>query len=120
MIRLSRSLQAWGKPDFNAVFKQDIEALDTRELPLQHIVSANGSERPLSAIVIGAAENADSRIVAKAGVYYPALVGFSHCDDDTGPVDEQNEYAELQFDIDKTTGEAAVTLVGERMEVGCE
>ncbi len=118
MIRLTRTLDAWGKPDFNAVFKQDIEQLDARELPLQH---ASNDGRRISAVVIGAADDSDSDLIhAKAGIFYDAMPGFSSCEDESGPADEQNEYCELQFDINKKTAETAITLIGERTEVGCE
>jgi hypothetical protein len=117
MIRLTRTLDAWGKPDFNAVFKHDIEQLDPSALPLQHTVFNGGAG--ISAVVIGAADDSDL-IRAKAGVFYAAMQGFSHCEDDAGPVDEQNEYCELQFDIDKKTAETAITRIGERADVGCE
>lgn len=119
MIRLTRTLDAWGKPDFDAVFKQDIEQLDPTELPLQHAVLNDGKH--VSAVIIGAADDRDRDLIqAKAGVFYPAMLGFGNCEDETGPADEQNEYCELRFDIDKKTAETAVTLIGERAEVGCE
>lgn len=120
MIRLTRTLHAWGKPDFNAVFKQDIEQLDVKELPLHHAASTTDGKR-ISAVVIGAANDSDKDLIrAKAGIFYAAMLGFTTCDDESGPIDEQNEYCELQFDIDKKTAEAAVTLVGEPTDVGCE
>lgn len=119
MIRLPRTRDAWGKPDFNAVFKQDIEQLDTRELPLQHAVSNNG--KAISAVVIAAADDSASDVIrAKAGIFYGAMLGFSSCDDESGPADAQNEYCELQFDIDKRTAETAITRIGDGMEVSCD
>lgn len=116
MIRLTRTVEAWGKPDFNAVFKQDIEQLNAKELPLQHA----DAER-ISAVVIGAADDDASNLIhARAGIFYGAMLGATNCEDESGPADEQNEYCELQFDIDKKTAEAAVTQIGEPAEVGCE
>ncbi len=118
MIRLTRTLDAWGKPDFNAVFKHDIEQLNATDLPLQQV--PNDGKR-ISAVIIGAADDSDHDLIrAKAGVFYTAMVGFTNCEDESGPADEQNEYSELQFDINKKTAETAITRIGDRVEVGRE
>jgi hypothetical protein len=112
MIQLTRAVKAWGEPDFNAVLKQDIEQINVDHLPLeQGLCSGNYvSGNQFSAMIISAAD-ADGFIRAKAGIFYKGILGGCSCADDPTPVEEQSEYCELLFDIDKKTAEAAVTLV---------
>lgn len=111
MIQLTRAVKAWGKPDFNTVLKHDIEQINIDELPLeQGLCSGNYvAGKEFSAMIISAAE-ADKFIRAKAGIFYKGILGGCACADDPTPVEEQSEYCELLFDIDKETAETAVTL----------
>jgi len=114
MIRLSKSLHAWGKPEFNAVLKQDIEQLDARHLPLQQglTLSSHVTDRPFQAMVIGVSEEA-GLIRVKAGIFYTGVIAGCSCADDPTPIDEQNEYCVVHFDIDKATAATVVTLLAE-------
>lgn len=114
MIRLTRAVNAWGKPDFNAVLKQDIEQLDVDDLPLQQGLSIGSyvAGKQFSAMIISAAD-AEGSIRAKAGIFYKGILGGCSCADDPTPVQEESEYCEVLFDIDKKTAEAEVTLVRE-------
>lgn len=113
MIRLTRAVNAWGKPDFNAVLKQDIEQLDVDQLPLQQGLSTGSyvAGEQFSAMIISAADSEDF-IRAKAGIFYQGILGGCSCADDPTPVEEQSEYCEVQFDINKKTAETTVTLAG--------
>lgn len=113
MIRLTRAVGAWGKPDFNAVLKQDIEQLDVDQLPLQQGLSTGSyvAGKEFSAMIISAADREDF-IRAKAGIFYKGILGGCSCADDPTPVEEQSEYCEVQLDINKKTAEATVTLAG--------
>jgi len=35
MLRLEKAMRAWGNPEFKAILKQEIEGIDTEQLPLQ-------------------------------------------------------------------------------------
>ncbi len=111
MIRLTRAVNAWGKPDFNAVLKQDIEQLDVDQLPLQQGLSIGSyvAGKQFSAMIISAADG-EGFIRAKAGIFYKGILGGCSCADDPTPVEEQSEYCEVEFDINKKTAEATVTL----------
>lgn len=113
MIRLTRAVNAWGKPDFNAVLKQDIEQLDVDQLPLQQGLSTGSyvAGTQFSAMIICAVDG-EGFIRAKAGIFYQGILGGCSCADDPTPVEEQSEYCEVQFDIDKKTAETTVTLAG--------
>ena len=114
MIRLTRSLNAWGTPEFRDVLKQEIEQLDAALLPLQQGLAASShvTDRPFQAMIIGASADA-GRIRVKAGVFYTGVIAGCSCADDPTPIDEQNEYCVVQLDIDRKTAETTVMLLAE-------
>jgi hypothetical protein len=114
MPMLAKSLDAWGTPGFNQVLKNEIEQLDTTQLPLQQgLVTSNYVvDGNLSAIILHISEDS-TFIHAKVGIFYSGIIGGCSCADDPTPISEQNEYCEVRFAIDKLTAEAAVTLVTE-------
>lgn len=112
MIHLTKSLNAWGTPAFDEIFKGEIVQLGLGVLPLQQGLSRGSytDGTGLSAMVIGVAD--DSRFIhAKAGIFYTAIIAGCSCADDPTPVDDLTEYCELEFVIDKTTAEATVNLL---------
>ncbi|OZA31211.1 MAG: hypothetical protein B7X93_00210 [Hydrogenophilales bacterium 17-61-9] len=114
MLRLQKSLNTWGTPDFEKVLKLEIERLDTRQLPLQQGLTASShvTDRPIQAMILGVTETA-ARISVKAGVFYTGVIAGCNCADDPSPVDEQNEYCVIQLDIDKATAESTVHLLAD-------
>ncbi len=114
MIRLSRAVRAWGTPDFNDVLKKEIEQVDIDELPLQQGLSSGScvAGDQFSVMIIGISDS-NGLIHVKAGIFYSGILAGCSCADDPTPVEEQSEYCEVQFVIDKTTAETAVTLVAE-------
>lgn len=114
MIRLPKSLSAWGSPEFNAVLKKEIEQLDASQLPLQQGLTRSSyvTDQPFQATVISVNEEA-GLICAKAGMFYTGVIAGCSCADDPTPVDELNEYCVLRFDIDRATADTTVTLLAE-------
>ena len=114
MIRLDKSLRAWGQPDFEAVFKQEIENLDADDLPLQQGLSYSShvAESPITVMVQRVAETGNA-IRIKAGIFYQGIVGGCSCADDPTPTGENNEYCEVQIDIDKASAVTAFVLITE-------
>lgn len=112
MIQLSKALNAWGTPDFEDVLKREIEQLDAGQLPLQQGLSTSSYalDNSLSAMIISVSEQAGV-IYAKAGIFYSGIIAGCSCADDPTPVDENSEYCEVQFNIDKVTADTTVTLV---------
>lgn len=112
MIRLPRSLNAWGSPGFNDVLKHEIEQLDAAALPLQQGLarSSHVTDRPFQVMVIGVHEET-GLIRVKAGIFYTGIIAGCSCADDPTPIDELNEYCVVQIDIDRATAEASVTLL---------
>lgn len=112
MIRLPKSLNAWGTPEFQETLKREIEQLDAAHLPLQQAlsVSSHVTEGPIQAMILRTGENA-GLIRVKAGIFYTGIIAGCSCTDDPTPMSEQNEYCVVEFDIDRTTAEAKVTLL---------
>ena len=114
MTRLSKSLNAWGTPDFNAILKQEIEHLNAGQLPLQQGLSTSSIalDSRLEAMLLGVSEDA-AAIRAKVGIFYSGIIAGCSCADDPSPVEEQNEYCEILLTIDKATAETKVILLPE-------
>ena len=112
MIRFTNAIEAWGTPAFQNILKEEIEQLDAEQLPLQQglTISSYAADKKAKAMIIAISERPD-RIRVKAGIFYSGIIAGCSCADDPTPVDEQNEYCVVQFDIDKGTGEATVFLV---------
>lgn len=114
MLKLSRSLGAWNTPDFRNVFKQEAGQLGMAFLPLQQGLSRSShvSGDSYEVLVLSAAEE-PQRILVKTGIFYQGIIAGCSCADDPTPIDEQTEYCEVLFEIDKNTAEAAITLLGD-------
>ena len=114
MIRLPNARNAWGTPEFEAVLKQDLAALDAASLPLQEALSLSSrvTDRPIQAMILGAGEDR-GRIRVKAGIFYTGIIAGCSCTDDPTPMSELNEYCVVQLDIDPATAETTVTLLPE-------
>jgi hypothetical protein len=114
MIRFIDALNAWGTPDFNAILRQEIERLTADQLPLQQGLStgSHALDNRLRAMIISAADKGNT-IRARAGIFYTGIIAGCSCADDPTPVNEENEYCEVQLDIDKATAATTVVLLAE-------
>ncbi len=114
MIRLDKSLRAWGTPDFDAVLKQEIAQLDLDRLPLQQGLSGSAYvvDAPITTVILSVAEMPDV-IRVKAGIFYKGVIAGCSCADDPTPVGENDEYCEVRLDIDKSSAATAVALAAE-------
>ena len=109
MIRLAKSLSAWGTDDFNSILKSELEQLRAGELPLQEglLYGSYGKDDKIGIMILGVAEEADT-IQARVGIFYTSIIAGCNCADDPTPVDEQNEYCEALVVINK--GDAVTTI----------
>ena len=114
MLRLTKTLNAWGSPDFKDILKDEIEHLDAEQLPLQQGLSTGSYaiDGKFSAMIIGVSEAAGN-IRVKAGIFYSGIIAGCSCADDPTPVNEESEYCVVQLDIDKHTAETTVALLAE-------
>lgn len=112
MIRLTKSLQAWGTSNFEGVLKTELEQISADLLPLQQglAITSHVTESPHKVMIINVADEAGA-IRVKAGIFYSGIVIGCSCADDPTPINEQSEYCEVQFVIDKKTAETSVILL---------
>lgn len=111
MIRLTSALQAWGTAEFSKVLKQEIEQLHVELLPLQQALSTSSYavDNKLKAMIIQVSDDTNA-IHAKVGLFYSGIIAGCSCADDPTQVDEQSEYCEVQFAINKNTADTTVIL----------
>ena len=112
MIKLIHTVQAFGNSNFNSIVKDEIQNISPELLPLQQGLSLSSyvGNTPFSITILNVA-NEDSMIKIKTGVFYTGIIAGCSCSDDPTPTDEQNEYCEIQFTINKTTAETDVLLL---------
>ncbi len=111
MIRLPRSAAAWGSPAFEAVFKRELAALGNAGLPLQQALQVGNLalDDAIDVVVLSQSEAA-GRLKLKVSLFYTSVIAGCACDDDPTPVSENTECCELQVEIDRVSGEAAIQL----------
>lgn len=112
MIYLPEVLKTWNTPVFQQTFSTAIQQLDNSALPLQQALtqSSHISSSPRTTVILHSGATEDF-IRIKAGIFYFGIIAGSCCSDDPTPLCEENEYCELQFDIDRTTAETRITLL---------
>jgi len=112
MFKLNLSLLAWDTDTFNTTFIEEVSALDESTLPLQQGLSYSSyaNSDNLTATVLN--KNSDDNFLfIKAGLFYTGVIAGCNCADDPTPVDENNEYCEVVFTIDKKTAVSSVSLI---------
>ena len=114
MIRLDKTLRAWGTSDFADVLKQEIAQLGADYLPLQQgLTMGNYVTADPITVMINNITEMENVIRVRAGIFYQGVMGGCSCADDPTPTSESNEYCEVQLDIDKATAATAVALITE-------
>lgn len=113
-MKLQNIVNAWGETDFAHIAKKEIESIDSTHLPLQQGLSLSSyvSDNPFSITVLKTTEN-DNSIIIKTGIFFSGIIAGCSCADDPTPLDEQNEYCEIQFTINKNTAETRISLLTE-------
>ncbi|MDH5326246.1 MAG: hypothetical protein OEZ68_08870 [Gammaproteobacteria bacterium] len=111
-MQLHKSLTSWGSSGFDQTFRQEVQELNSAALPLQQGLSycSQVSESAINVVILASAELEHS-IQVKTGIFYTGIIAGSCCSDDPTPVDEQSEYCELLFIIDKFSAETQVSLL---------
>lgn len=110
-MRLEQSLQAWGTPDFEAVFKREL-AQAAGELPLQQGLSQGSYvlDTPVTVIVNRVTEQ-EQRIQIRAGIFYQGIIAGCSCADDPTPDNETTEYCDVLLDIDRGSACTRASLI---------
>lgn len=114
MIRLTKTLNAWGSPEFSDVLKKEIEQMDAGQLPLQQglTTGSHAIGDKLDVMIIGVSEDAGF-IRVKAGIFYSGIIAGCSCADDPTPINEESEYCVVRLNINKLTAETTVVLLAE-------
>lgn len=112
MIILAESLQAWGSPGFEETFSAEVGSLDSMQLPLQQALmqSSHVSGNDFTVVILNISET-NNDIEVKTGIFYAGIIAGSCCADDPTPIDEQTEYCEIQFVINKLSAETTIKLL---------
>jgi len=113
-ITLPNSLEAWPTDHFKAHFIKEVEALNGHELPLQ--LGLRWSSYALTdefRVMVLAANETTQTLEVKGGVFYKGIISGCSCSDDPSPTDEQTEYCQMLFTIDKLTAETKVDVIPE-------
>ena len=114
MIQLAKTVQAWGAPEFEEIFKQEIQALDMHLLPLQAGLSQSSyvSDEAIKVILIDTVDKQD-KLSIKAGIFYSGIIAGSCCADDPTPDNHQTEYCDVIIELDKASANATINLLAD-------
>ena len=112
MIKLIQTVQALSSGNVKEIAKNEIESIDSALLPLQQglTLSSYVGNAAFKPIILNITEE-NNIVKVKAGIFYTGIIAGCSCSDDPSPTDEQNEYCELQFNINKDTAETEVILL---------
>jgi len=112
MTELTRSLCAWGSDEFNTILKKEIEALDPDQLPLQEGLSRSSyaTGENIQVMILSCSELPDA-LKIKAGIFYSGIIAGCSCADDPTPINEENEYCEVELTIDKSSASTEINLI---------
>ena len=111
-MKLTKALQSFNDPDFKNILKHEIQNISPELLPLQQGLSLSSyvGKSAISVVILNVTEDTNN-IKVKTGIFYTGIIAGCSCSDDPSPTDEQNEYCELQFDINKITAKTTVKLL---------
>ena len=106
---LPQSLAAWQTPAFAATFCHEVAQLPPGVLPLQQALAMGSHvvERAPQVMLLSS-RGSEHHLEIRAGIFFNTVIAGCNCADDPTPVEENNEYCELLFRIDRHT---AVTEV---------
>lgn len=111
MIHLPQSCNARSTAQFEAVLKQELEALPGDRLQLQPCVSQGSHllDGGHKVMVISMAEEGDTLRV-RLGVFFNSIIAGCSCADDPTPIEAIPEYCELLLTLDMGTGLAEIAM----------
>lgn len=109
MVRLEKSLCAWGTTEFEQTIKAEIEALRQDVLPLHKVVGVGNRvyDHDLGVALLDAIED-EQTIQARVGIFFAEVISCVSCGEGD-PIDEA--YCEMQVIIDKASGAAQFSVL---------
>lgn len=112
MPDFKQAIKHIGDDDFLKYLKTELEQLGHEQLPMQAGLSNSSyvTDTPYTAVILGS-EIQEGFILVRAGLFYTGIIAGCSCADDPGPIDEINEYCEIELLIEKTSGNASIKLL---------
>ena len=109
MSQLPNSLRDWNTDAFEQSLKAEMECFRRDVLPLKDAIEDLNSveDSDLGVTFISATDDENS-IHAKVGVYFAEIISCCSCGE-SSPIEEA--YCEMDVTIDKSTGDAAFSVV---------
>ncbi len=103
---------------FETTFKEEVERLSVNDLPPQEglAYSSAVADEPFKVVLIGVEERPE-RLLVRSGVFYSGIIAGCNCADDPASSDLQQEYCELEFDIENVTANTTVRLVAVKSDL---
>ncbi|MDJ0881160.1 MAG: hypothetical protein QNJ56_05870 [Gammaproteobacteria bacterium] len=111
-IQLSKTLGAIDCKEFNQIFKKEAEQLGLEHLPLQAALSGGNYalEEGIS-IMVNQVNQTGTTIEIRAGVFFNSVIAGCNCADDPTPIDQQPEYCELAFCINRADANTTIRII---------
>lgn len=112
MIILPNTLAAFNSKNFKEIAKKEISQISKDLLPLQQGLSLSSyiGPSPFSVIILCNKEE-HNVLKVKTGIFYTGIIAGCSCSDDPSPTDEQNEYCEILFTVNKETANTQIQLL---------
>lgn len=109
---LKNAVRYWGRPDFHSCLKTELESLNKDQLPLQQALSLGSvvADAPFEVMIIGSRADA-ANIHVKIGIFFKGVIAGCSCADDPTPLDEQNEYCEMELAIARSNGACKMRIL---------
>lgn len=98
--------------DVAKALQNDIALLGIERLPLQQglAVGSHVIDTDLQVTLLGTVSRDDVWRV-RAGIFFSSVIAGCSCTDDPTPLDSNAEYCEMQFDINRLTGETTIDII---------
>lgn len=112
MTKLQDALTAWGRPDFEAVLKKSIAALDGDSLPLQQGLAAGSYalDDAIDAVLLNTKEQPGA-IEVKAQLFYTSRTPGCACAGDPTVESDQTEQCLVLIRIAKGSAKTTFQLI---------
>jgi len=112
MLILKDSIKFLGSNVFEKRLKAELETLGVDQLPLQQGLSHSNValDHNIQAVILHSTEES-RQLRIKVGLFYSGIIAGCSCADDPSPIDEQNEYCEIEVRIDKASGQNTIILL---------
>lgn len=98
--------------DREATFKAEVSALSPDELPLQQgMAHGNVAQGDALSVMVISSRGDATRLRIHAGLFFTSVVAGCACTNDPTPMNDEPEYVEVEFEIDRRDGAARVRLL---------